>query len=98
MKPLQTGLALSVTIAIFYSLCTLVEVLWPEQFIAFMNALFHGLDFRKLFTSEPYSWSSFFYALVILAMWGFAIGAFFAWFHNTLSGLRLHHVARHEQS
>lgn len=98
MKPLQTGLALSVTIAIFYALCTLVEVLWPEQFMGFMNALFHGLDFRKLFTSEPYRWSSFFYALVILAVWGFAIGTFFAWLHNTLFGLRRHHIAQHEQS
>lgn len=45
MKPLQTGFALSATVAVFYSLCTLVEVLWPAQFMGFMNALFPRTGF-----------------------------------------------------
>lgn len=96
MKPLHTGLALSVTVALFYSLCALVEVTWPDQFMGFMNGLFHGLDFRKLMTTEPYNWSSFFFALVILASWAFAIGAFFAWFQNALSSVQGRHVMQHE--
>jgi hypothetical protein len=98
MKPLRTGLALSVTVAVFYSLCTLVEVIWPEQFMAFMNALFHGLDFRKLATSEPYRWSSFFYALVIHAVWSFALGSFFAWLHHRVANSRIPLLVRHEKS
>lgn len=96
MKPLRTGLALAATVAIFYSLCTLIEVTLPNQFMGFINALFHGLDFRKLLTTEPYEWASFGYALVVLAGWGFGIGAFFGWIHNALSNVRGHHVMQHE--
>lgn len=96
MKPLHSGIALSVTVAVFYSLCTLAEVAWPQQFMGFMNALFHGLDFRFLATQEPYRWSSFIYALVVLTVWAFAVGAFFAWFYNTISATRFHHIAQHE--
>lgn len=97
MKPLHTGLSLSITVAIFYSLCTVIEVTWPVQFMGFMNALFHGLDFSDLSTSEPFSWASYFYALVVLAVWAFAIGVMFAWLYNTFSGLRVQHIVCHEQ-
>jgi hypothetical protein len=97
MKPLQTGLALSATVALFYTLCTVVEVMWPDQFMGFMNALFHGLDFRKLMTSDAYDWSSFFYALVLMTIWAFALGFFFALIHNALSGVRRRiHMMQHE--
>ncbi len=96
MKPLHTGLALSATVALFYSLCALVEVTWPDQFMGFMKGLFHGLDFREFMTTEPYNWSSFFFALVIVAVWAFSIGAFFAWVHNALSSVQGRHVMQHE--
>ncbi len=97
MKPLRTGLALAVTVALFYSLCTLVEVALPNQFMNFMNALFHGLDFSKLASSEPYRWTSFLYALVVMAIWAFAAGAFFAIIHNALSSVRHRmHLMQHE--
>lgn len=85
MKPARTGIALSLTLIVFYSLCTLIWVALPDQFMNFMNALFHGLDFRKLLVPGPYAWSSFFYSLVVFAIWGLAIGTFFAWIHNALS-------------
>jgi hypothetical protein len=100
MKPLRTGLALAATVALFYSLCTLVEVAFPSQFMNFMNALFHGLDFSKLMSSEPYRWASFIYALIIMAIWAFAAGAFFAIVHNALSSARQRmermHLMQHE--
>ena len=97
MKPLHTGLALSVTVALFYSLCTLVEVILPNQFMGFMNALFHGLDFGKLAIFETYNWASFIYALVVMSLWAFAFGAFFAFIHNMLSGARSQfHMMQHE--
>ena len=97
MKPLQTGLALSATVVFFYTLCTVVEVTWPDQFMGFMNALFHGLDFRKLITSDAYDLSSFFYALVLMAIWAFALGSIFALIHNALSGVRRRlHMMQHE--
>lgn len=95
MKPLQTGLALSVTVAVFYSLCALVEVLWPAQFMGFMNALFHGMDFRPLQTSELHPWRDYLYALMVMAVWTFAAGAFFAVVHNVVTNLHFHRPLRH---
>lgn len=89
MKPLSTGGALALTVIAFYSLCTLVAVIWPEPFIGFMNALFHGMDFRPMLSSHPYTWGSFFYAVIVLGLWGFGIGAFFAWMQRLMSGKRL---------
>lgn len=85
MKPLRTGITLSLTISVFYTLCTLIWVAAPDRFMSFMNALFHGLDFRMLMTAVPYDWSSFFYSLVVFAIWGLGIGSFFSWVHNALS-------------
>lgn len=96
MKPLHTGLALSATMALFCSLCNLVDATWPDQFMKFMNALFHGLDFRKLMTTEPFTWSSFVYAVVVLAAWGFGKGALFSWVHDALSSGRSRHMMQHE--
>ena len=95
MKPLQTGLALSVTVAVFYSLCALAEVLWPAQFMGFMNALFHGMDFRPLQTAELHPWRDYFYALVVMVLWAFAIGSFFAWIQNAFAHLHFHRPLRH---
>lgn len=95
MKPLQTGLTLSITVALFYSLCALVEVLWPAQFMGFMNALFHGMDFRVLQADAPYPWRDYLYALVIMALWAFAMGAVFASLHNSLDRLHWHRPVRH---
>lgn len=95
MKPLQTGLALSVTVAVFYSLCALVEVLWPAQFMGFMNALFHGMDFRPLQTVELHPWRDYFYALCVMSLWAFAMGAFFATIHHILAHSHFHRHVRH---
>lgn len=95
MKSIQTGLALSITIAVFYSLCALVEVLWPAQFIGFMNALFHGLDFRPLQSAEPHPWRDYLYAVSVMALWAFAVGTPFAALHNALAQLRFHRPIQH---
>lgn len=94
MKPVNTGISLSVTVMVFYSLCTLAEVLWPAQFMEFMNGLFHGLDFRKLSASEPFSLASFGGALLIMGAWAFAAGTFFGWIHNMLAASRTRSVVR----
>ena len=76
--PLTTGAAFSLTVGIGYALCTLVFWLWPEAAANFMNALFHGLDFRKLQAGEAlFSFGSFVHALVIMMAWAFMLGALF---------------------
>jgi len=79
MNPLKAGAALSATVVLFYVLCTAVWLAIPGPFMNFMNALFHGLDFRRIQTSEPWSWWSAVYSAIVFAVWFFAAGAFFAW-------------------
>lgn len=47
-KGVSIGLALGATAGVGYAACALVFRLWPAAGAAFMNSLFHGLDFRKL--------------------------------------------------
>lgn len=83
MNPWRTGAALAVTVAIGYAACTAIFVAFPDASATFLNALFHGLDFRKL---QPpaggFSLAGFGGAAAILAVWGFLIGAVFAAIRN----------------
>lgn len=84
---LRTGTALAATVSVGYVACALVFWIWPEAAADFMNALFHGLDFRKLQSgSALFSFKSFFYALVISAAWSFFLGALFGWLWTWLGG------------
>lgn len=76
---LGTGVALAVTVAVFYALCTLVWLVAPGPFLGFMNSLFHGLDFKPLLTSAPFSWGGFVEALLVMSLWAFLAGTFFGW-------------------
>ena len=69
MKSFKTGVTLSATVVLFYALCTLVWLAFPEPFMNFMNALFHGLDFRRLRTDQPFSWWSVAYPAIVFAVW-----------------------------
>ncbi|MDC6177091.1 DUF5676 family membrane protein [Ralstonia solanacearum] len=88
MKPFVTGVTLSATVIIFYTLCTLVWLAAPEPFMDFLGMLFHGVDFKKLQTGHALTWWAVLYPAVIFAVWFFAVGAFFAWLYNILSGQR----------
>jgi len=76
------------TVAISYTICTLGYALMPERGIDFLNALFHGLDFRKLAVPAPFTLMTFVYPLVVLVVWGSAVGALFGWLHSALHGDR----------
>lgn len=80
---LATGTALAITVGIGYAACALAFRAWPDASMQFMNALFHGLDFRKLASGPaPFEFSSFFYALFVTLVWAFALGALFGWVKN----------------
>jgi small-conductance mechanosensitive channel len=80
---IRTGIVLAVTVGIGYTACAVVFWLWPEAAATFMNGLFHGLDFRKLQSGPAlFSFGSFFYALVALMVWVFALGAIYGWLQN----------------
>lgn len=88
-NPIKTGVALAATVAVGYAGCTIVFWVWPEAAANFMNALFHGLDFRKLQSGPSlFSFASFIYALSILAGWAFGLGALFGWLFERFSNAR----------
>jgi 2TM family of unknown function (DUF5676) len=80
ISPWKTGVALAATVGIGYALCTVVFWLWPEAAANFMNALFHGLDFRKLRSGDTsFTFNSFAYGLAVLVAWAFMLGTLFGW-------------------
>ena len=85
MAPLRTGLALALTVGLFYALCTLIWALAPGPFLGFMNNLFHGMDFSTMVQQRPFAWTGFLTALLILSSWAFFAGVFFAWLLNRLT-------------
>jgi hypothetical protein len=87
MNPWKTGVTLAVTLAMTYTLCAIVYALAPERGIDFLNALFHGLDFRKLVAAGPFTFLTFAYPLLVFVVWGFLVGALYAWLHNFFHGV-----------
>lgn len=83
---LRTGMALAVTVALFYALCTLAWLVAPGPFLGFMNGLFHGMDFSMLLRPAPFSWGGFVAALLVMAVWAFLAGTFFGWLRRRLGG------------
>ena len=83
MKPARFGAALALTVGIAYTICAFIFWMWPEGAAQFMNALFHGLDFRKLQSGpNAFGFESFGYALVGIIVWAFLVGCAFGWFAN----------------
>jgi hypothetical protein len=74
---IRTGVAFAFTVAIGYAACSVLFWLFPGIAMAFMNSLFHGLDFGKLQASNTFSFGGFAYAVVMLSAWAFMLGAVF---------------------
>lgn len=85
MTPIRTGVALAITVGLFYALCALIWVLAPGQFLSFMNNLFHGMDFTPMVKPAAFAWSGFLVAMLGLSTWALLAGMFFAWLHNRLA-------------
>ncbi len=85
LNPWRTGTALGLTIAIGYTICTILFAVWPDAAMQFMNTLFHGLDFGKLAPAAPWSFTAFICTVAIFTVWGFLMGALFAWLNNRLT-------------
>ena len=89
LSPFRLGLTLSITVAIGYALCAAAWAVWNESALNFLNALFHGLDFRQLvLPSTGYSPWLFAYPLIVMTAWGFGMGALFAVINNLLDSHR----------
>lgn len=85
LNPWRFGAALGLTVVIGYAVCTLLWVSFTDSAIGFLNALFHGLDFRRLATGGGFSLVAGVYATAVLGVWAFLIGALFALVRNRLA-------------
>ena len=48
-----------------------------------MNGLFHGLDFHRLQSGAAlFSFGAFLYALAVMMVWAFALGAIYGWLQS----------------
>lgn len=86
MNTWRNALSFAVTVVVLYAACTALAVGFPQQFLGFMNALFHGMDFRPLQTSLGFDWGGFCYAAGVLFLWALGFGTFFCAFRNWLGG------------
>lgn len=84
LNPWKFGAVLSVTVSINYVLCAIFFFAFPQPSIDFLNALFHGMDFRRIYAAAPFSLGSFVYVLVVLAVWSYVLGAIYALVRNWL--------------
>jgi hypothetical protein len=84
-RAIPTGVALAITVGIGYTACALAFRAAPDAAMTFMNALFHGLDFRRLQSGPaPFDFSSFSFALFVAVAWAFVLGAVFGWIVDRL--------------
>ena len=81
-NPWRAGVTLALTVTITYTVCAVLYALFPERGIAFLIALFHGIDFNKLGPPLPFTFQMFVYPLFVFAVWGFLVGALYAQLNN----------------
>jgi hypothetical protein len=56
-----------------------------DDALDFLNALFHGLDFRRIEVSaSEYRVGTFVTPLIVLVVWGFLMGTFGSWLYQYL--------------
>ncbi|MDB0534363.1 DUF5676 family membrane protein [Ralstonia solanacearum] len=68
-------------------MCAIAWLAFPEPFMQFMTALFHGIDFRTLQSGKA-TLAGMVYADVALGIWAFLAATFFAWLSARLSPTR----------
>jgi hypothetical protein len=82
----RAGIALGVTFAAFYSLCSLLFVVWPQGFMAAAGMLFHGFELSP--TPHMMSFGGFVSGVLCIAIAGYIIGAVYSLLWNALAGSR----------
>ena len=84
LNPWKFGAVIALTVGINYTLCAIAWLSFPGLAIDLLNALFHGLDFRKLQVTGAFSASGFTYALITLMAFTYVLGAVYALVRNGL--------------
>lgn len=84
LNPWRLGAILSMTVVVNYVLCTIFWYAFNERSITFLNALFHGMDFNKIYTRTALSLGDSLYVLIVLSLWAFVVGVIYAFIWNSI--------------
>ncbi len=84
LNPWNFGAVLSITVVINYILCAMFWYVFTDPAIKFLNILFHGMDFTKIYASTAFALGDFLYVLIVLAVWAYILGAIYAVVRNLL--------------
>jgi hypothetical protein len=84
LNPWKFGAVLSITVVVSYILCALFWYFLPGLSMELLNTLFHGMDFRKIYSVTPFALGSFLLVLAVLAVWACVLGAIYAAVRNLL--------------
>lgn len=82
LNPWRFGLVLSITVLVNYVLCAIVWYSLNGPSLKFLNALFHGMDFTKIYASTAFSLTDFLYVLIVLSVWAYVLGLIYALIRN----------------
>ena len=82
LNPWTFGAVISITVVINYILCTMFWYAFTGPAIKFLNILFHGMDFTKIYASTTFSPGDFLYVLIVFAVWAYILGAIYAVVRN----------------
>ena len=88
LNPWLFGVVVAITVVISYTLCTLFWFAFTEGSLDFVNAVFHGMDFRRIYTAAAFSLGGYVAVLVVFAVWGYVTGVIYATVRNFLIGRR----------
>jgi hypothetical protein len=84
LDPWRFGAVVAITVVVSYTLCTLFWFAFNEPSIDSLNALFHGMDFRRIHTTAAFSLGDFGGVLAVFAVWGYTTGVIYAVVRNVL--------------
>lgn len=82
LMPWRFGAVFAATVFTGYAVCTVIWFAFMDLSLAFLNGLFHGLDFRRLYAGGGFQLDNWMLALAVLSGWAFLIGALFAQLRN----------------
>jgi hypothetical protein len=86
LNPWVFGVVVAITVVIGYTLCTLFWFALTEQSIGFLNTLFHGMDFHKIYAATDFSLVGYLSVVAVFTVWGYVIGVVYATARNLLIG------------
>lgn len=79
----HSGSALGLTLATFFTLCSLVFVAWPSGYMAATSMLFHGFALDQ--APHAMNFATFITGLICISIVGYVVGTVYALIFNAIA-------------